>query len=75
MTENYNDLLPSLPLFEGFNSTDISCISPCLGIRFKRFRKGDIIWMEGDKLKEIGLIIQGSVDIALNDILGGYFLI
>lgn len=75
MTEKYNNFLLSLPLFEGFNEADLSCISPCLEMRYKSFTKGDIIWLQGDNLKEIGLIIQGAVDINLNDILGGSFLI
>lgn len=74
MTEKYTDFLLSLPLFEGFGGTDLSCISPCLEVRHKSFNKGDIIWLQGDNLKEIGLIIQGTVDITLNDILGGSFL-
>lgn len=75
MTEIYNSFLLSLPLFEGFGGTDLSCISPCLEMRHKTFKKGDIVWLQGDNLKEIGLITEGSVDITLNDILGGSFLI
>ena len=74
MTEKYNDFLLSLPLFEGLHGTDLSCIAPCLEVRNKSFAKGDIVWMQGDALKEIGLIIDGAVDITSNDILGGSFL-
>ncbi len=75
MTEKYNHFLLSLPLFEGFGQTDLTCISPCLEVRHKSFSKGDIVWMQGDNLKEIGLITSGSVDITVNDIWGDSFLI
>ena len=75
MTEKYNDFLLSLPLFSGFGNADINNLRGCLAVRQKYFKKGEIIIMQDDHLKEVGIIAQGSADVTLTDISGSSLLI
>lgn len=63
-----NDL--NLPLFSGFDKEEIDNLSINICIRKEKFNKNDIIFHSGDKIKEIGMVLIGSVIIENIDILG-----
>lgn len=75
MTEKYNDFLLSLPLFKGFDGSAINAMRGCLAVRQKDFKKGEIIFMQGYMLQDIGIIAQGAVNVTLTDILGSSLLV
>ena len=57
----------NVSLFEGINSTDITRLLSCLGIRERFFSKGETIIHEGDKIECIGVILSGFIQIVRND--------
>lgn len=57
-----NPMIEESPLFEGFKSETIPGILHCLGAHKKQYKKGEIIALTGDKVQEIGLILEGYVD-------------
>ena len=56
-----------------FNETtpeEVKTMLPCLDAEQKKFKKGEIIFREGEKINAMGLVLSGSVSIESNDIWG-----
>lgn len=58
------------PLFEGIRPEDRLGMLGCIGYHVAHYAKGDIIVLEGDHLKHIGIILSGCVDMVKEDLWG-----
>lgn len=67
-----NDFLQQLstPLFEGIAPEDRQAMLGCVGYHVAQFRKGDIVALEGENVKHIGIVLSGAVDMVKEDIWG-----
>lgn len=63
-------LLKKSALFTGISEKDIESILPCLDAEFKSFKRGQIIFMEGDEINKLGIVISGKLHITKDDYLG-----
>ncbi|MCR4674328.1 MAG: Crp/Fnr family transcriptional regulator [Lachnospiraceae bacterium] len=50
-------------LFKGISPEAITAMLPCLDARTKSYKKEDCIFLAGDQIHEIGLVLSGSVNI------------
>jgi len=66
MIEHY-EILRSVPLFSGVAAEDLERILGCLSAKRKRFRKGDILLLAGNKPRYIGVVIEGELYINKED--------
>ena len=57
-------------LFEGICYEDRRAMLGCIGYHIGTFRKGDIINFEDEKIKHVGIVVEGSVDMVKEDIWG-----
>ena len=57
-------------LFEGICYEDRRAMLGCIGYHIGTFRKGDIINFEEEKIKHVGIVVEGSVDMIKEDIWG-----
>ena len=57
-------------LFEGICYEDRRAMLGCIGYHICTFRKGDIINFEEEKIKHVGIVVEGSVDMIKEDIWG-----
>ena len=57
-------------LFEGICYEDRRTMLGCIGYHIGTFRKGDIINFEDEKIKHVGIVVEGSVDMIKEDIWG-----
>ena len=57
-------------LFEGICYEDRRAMLGCIGYHIGTFRKGDIINFEDEKIKHVGIVVEGSVDMIKEDIWG-----
>ena len=64
------DILPKVnsPLFEGVKPEDRETMLGCIGYHISTFKKCDIVAFEEEKIKHIGIIISGSVDMVKEDL-------
>lgn len=62
--------LTCYPLFAGIHATDMPAMLRCLGYRVEVYKKGSFISLEGEQLQQIGVILQGSVDMLKEDFWG-----
>ncbi len=67
-----NDFLQQLstPLFEGIAPEDRQAMLGCVGYHIAQFHKGDIVALEGENVKHIGIVLSGAVDMVKEDIWG-----
>lgn len=62
--------MTSFPIFTGIGEENLATLLQCLGYRLEKYRKGDLIYLDGEYLQNIGIIISGSVDMIKEDVWG-----
>lgn len=71
------DLLTNInsPLFTGIAPEERKALLDCISYRVVAVKKGDIISFEEEQIKQIGIVLSGSVDIVKEDIWGSKTLL
>lgn len=59
-----------ITLFEGMDRADIDHVLSCLGAYEKKYKKGQCIYREGQRVSALGIVLSGSVLIERNDVWG-----
>ena len=68
--EDFFDLLLANPLFRGIDPTDLTSMLGCMDAKVTAVSKGDPVFLEGDPAGFVGIVLQGSVQIVLDDYYG-----
>ena len=63
------------PLFEGITPEERKGMLGCIGYHLERFRKGDIIAIEEENIRNVGIVLSGSVDMVKEDVWGNKVLV
>jgi len=58
------------PLFEGIAPEDREAMMGCIGYYVGSFRKGDVVAFEDEHIRQIGIVLSGSVDMIKEDLWG-----
>lgn len=66
----YVEVLKKSNLFESINENDIENMIGCLGIREKRYTKGNYIYHLGDRISTLNMVAEGEVHIVKEDYWG-----
>ena len=71
------DILMQLnsPLFDGVAPEDRKRMLGCIGYHIAKFRKGDIIAFEEEHIRNVGIVLSGSVDMIKEDVWGNKVLV
>lgn len=64
-----------LPIFNGISSGDCTLLFECLGGRIRRYRKEEHIVIRNELCGNVGILIEGSINIYREDIWGNRTLI
>ncbi len=67
--------LIQLPLFAGICEADFYAMLKCLGSFQKKYNKEELILLESDKMRSIGIILDGAVHMIKNDEAGNQTLL
>ncbi len=59
-----------IALFRGISPDELKGLLDCLGAYEASFRRGETVWLAGDKLRSIGVVLEGQVNAYRDDILG-----
>lgn len=62
-------------LFNGIQPEEMNCLLGCIGGYVKNFRKGAYISFEEDNIKNIGIVLSGTIHIVKEDIWGSKTII
>lgn len=66
--EAYYDIVKSNPLFHHFTAQEFSSILSCLGAYTGQYEKKEVIYLAGEEVSHIGVVLSGSVKIIQEDI-------
>lgn len=58
------------PLFYGIKPEDMQPMFSCIGYHIGTFRKGEIVAFEEDRIRHVGIVLAGSVDMIKEDLWG-----
>jgi CRP-like cAMP-binding protein len=73
--DRQRDILLKVSLFENINKNDLNSLMSCLGTRQMRYSKGDYLWLAGDHLTEVGILLEGSLQILRDDAAGNRLIV
>ena len=63
--------LSALPLFRGLTEEECRAVLGCIGGRESRANKGELLARAGEELPEMGIVLEGQIDILRTDYWGG----
>lgn len=55
-------------LFKNIQEAELTSMSNCLGAVTRQFNKSEFIFIEGSELKQIGVVIEGTVHMVKEDV-------
>ena len=67
--------LSLLPIFYGIREEDLPAMFNCLGSFQKHYQKGEIIFLEGNQVRSVGIILSGIVHMMKEDSKGNQTLL
>lgn len=59
-----------IPFFDGIEEHELNAMLSCLDVRIKEYKKGEMIFNEGDKARYVGLVLKGAVQVVRDDFYG-----
>jgi CRP-like cAMP-binding protein len=59
-----------IALFQGVGRDELKKLLGCLGAREASYRRGETIWLAGERLHSVGVVLEGQVNAYRDDILG-----
>lgn len=69
------EILKKVSLFKGMDAKDIEEILSCLQGNVKQFIKNQVIILAGDEISSLGIILNGTVQIIREDIMGNRMIV
>lgn len=73
--KEYAELLCDCPLFKGIGKDDISEMLECLGAKTIKYKRGQVIFSEGEPAENLGVVLSGAVKIERDDFYGNRSII
>ncbi len=70
-----NIILKQTPLFQGIKENDYDFLLKCLSAREQEYKKDTYIFMTGNPVTEVGIVLSGSVNIINEDYWGNRTII
>jgi len=70
MDKNQLKILKDVELFAGLSEASIEKALACLGKKTAKYKKGEIIISEGSPVKDLGIVLSGSVSVLKDDFSG-----
>lgn len=65
--DKYSAMLLETPLFRGITQKEMISMLQCLSVRSKKYSQNQVIYLAGEKVSHIGIILQGKVLITKED--------
>lgn len=68
--KDFFDILRECPLFDRIGDESLKEMLGCLNAKERSYKKGDVVFAEGDKAKYLGIVLEGSVQLVRVDYYG-----
>lgn len=66
----HNILLQTIPLFAGIDHCKLEAMLKCIGSSYRKYTKNSFIFLEGDEIKQIGVLLSGRIAMIKEDAWG-----
>lgn len=63
------------PLFRGIQKEDMGAMLSCTGYHISHYSKGQVIALENEQIRHVGIVLSGAVDMVKEDIWGNKTLL
>jgi len=73
--EEHLDFLAQINLFMDMKKEDIRSMLQCLDAKRNAYKKGEILFMAGDEVPGVGVVLKGNIQIVQDDVLGNQTII
>jgi len=67
--------LKEVKLFAGLDESEYDNALSCLHAKVKKYKKGRILQLTGDRIKNIGIVLEGCIEIARTDYVGNRLIV
>lgn len=67
--------LSQLPLFKGISPKELETLLPKLKIHTREYQKGEVIYHAGDKTEQMGILVNGKIQIETTDLWGTHYIL
>lgn len=68
--KEYHTILSKVELFDGIEETDYEAILSCLSAKAVRYEKNQTVFLKGDNVIQVGIILSGQVQVIKEDYYG-----
>ncbi|MDR2530931.1 MAG: Crp/Fnr family transcriptional regulator [Oscillospiraceae bacterium] len=68
--QKFFPILGNSALFDGISAEDLGAMLNCLGAILKTYDKDAIVYFEGDRVTDLGLLVGGRLHLVKNDVWG-----
>ena len=68
--KEFMELMRETPMFEGIDTDDLGRMLDCLGATIRTYKKDDYVWIAGDGISNVGVVLEGRVCVLKDDIHG-----
>lgn len=68
--QEYMQKIETIPLFQGIKTEQLSAMLNCLGSFTRTYKKGELLSLSHEKVKNIGLVLSGTVHMIKEDVWG-----
>jgi CRP-like cAMP-binding protein len=68
--EQYYSILEECALFRGINGVEFGHLMQCLGAQVKSFQEEEYIFLSGDKVNYVGIVLSGLVEVMKESLAG-----
>lgn len=66
----YLEQLQQIDLFRKLEPSEIKSILNCLSVKVNRYKKNDFIFLQGDRIDFVGIVLSGKIQIIREDLEG-----
>ncbi len=75
MLKNYQNTLIDSPLFRGIKPENLKYLLRCLNPTVRQYAKNEVVAVEGMRLKGIGVVLEGNLNISKTSLTGNRILL
>ena len=67
----HNEFLQKIQLFAGVSHDNLEIMLDCIGAIQKKYAKNSFVFLEGDEIKQVGVLLSGRIAMIKEDAWGG----
>lgn len=75
MEHKYFEILKKSPLFSHVEEKDMGSLLHCLGAQIKTYQEGEYVFLAGDQVNYIGIILEGMIEIMKESVAGSRHIV